>query len=876
MPWQYLLTSTVGIPVYPGTTHRFKISGTNAVGQGPFSEWFEHTTQNDVPGPCEQPVADTSQPTQIVLALPSTLYSGEHAKGLQDVQYQIEETIDKLNATNLINVTDPPNSVAIRGDPTSSGVLNVLNCTVGASRECSFKRDGRYAYQYRLRAINSVGFGPWSSAATVVSDFASLPSPVETITHTGGDQPTALGLTWTVAADANTITATYVIELRVSGSGSGRRLLSAVPCASDPDCKEFNAPASNCEQPASLLMLECSFTAEPIAANTNYDVTIYSKNAAGLIPSLANACTSSPCGSTSPSVPDAPSAFMTTDPQERSLQFSWNVPNNRGSPISSYVLSLTNETGSTKYYVLDATGKAPMSATSANCTDYPPASASSSPAEGALLVHTVGGLLPSMDFRVTFKACNSLSLSLDTDPNEACVCLKNPDGTELTNGATCTAVPGCQACTTGGSCEPAGAKPPHTTGTPDRPSEPEAVTSLSLQEQQKTAVFLRWTFPYDNEVAISKSEIIFGGDDTAGINGNTLTCYSPFGSSPSSPQCASATEANITGLRPATQYRALLRVQNTLGFSEYSPVKWFSTLPDVPDPPSITCGDLTTDLELFFNIIPPLADNGQDITEYHYQVMSSSSGNFSKTIPPASLNEIDASSSVGVNEGGAPAQPAPRFGDVVSPSTAYTVRAYASNSLGSGPWSTNVKCSTKATPKKGPPVRNPPSLPLQLVPSLWPKDPSGQKTLRPKTPPPDPSPRPLPQTHDSPPLTDPLQIPQLPATTLPGLKSRRRRRTQSHAIARDRPPSPSPAPLPHTPCCTLRVCDLPSVATVHHYHHRHRRHPVLHHLLLRGILQLQQAQSVCPQAAQEAGQRGAARTGMHNPARRHRPHHHCS
>uniref|UniRef100_A0A7S3ETH5 Fibronectin type-III domain-containing protein n=1 Tax=Haptolina ericina TaxID=156174 RepID=A0A7S3ETH5_9EUKA len=344
-----------------------------------------------------------------------------------------------------------------------------------------------------------------------------------------------------------------------------------------------------------------------------------------------------------------------------------------------------------------------MSATSANCNDYPPASASSSPAEGALLVHTVGGLLPSTDFRVTFKACNSLSLSLDTDPNEACVCLKNPDGTELTNGATCTAVPGCQACTTGGSCEPAGAKPPHTTGTPDRPSEPEAVTSLSLQEQQKTAVFLRWTFPYDNEVAISKSEIIFGGDDTAGINGNTLTCYSPFGSSPSSPQCASATEANITGLRPATQYRALLRVQNTLGFSEYSPVKWFSTLPDVPDPPSITCGDLTTDLELFFNIIPPLADNGQDITEYHYQVMSSSSGNFSKTIPPASLNEIDASSSVGVNEGGAPAQPAPRFGDVVSPSTAYTVRAYASNSLGSGPWSTNVKCSTKATPKKGPP-----------------------------------------------------------------------------------------------------------------------------------------------------------------------------
>jgi len=700
---QYLL-----VDLYPGQTHNFTIAAINGLGAGETSLALSQTTANDVPGRPEPPSLDYSVAGKTIVQMSPVPYSGDGAIATTAVGGGLVYELEEQEA---------------QGTPLTYQYAS-MSCTAGLL-DCTRDRNGLYSYTYRVRAVNSVGAGAWSSPVVVPSASDAFPNPPESIEV--NSSATELLITWNIEYNTQSANASYIIVLTpgattASNSSSSRRslrdVLSAQPGAlelvgaSDGEgtwagrvdtgrrlqssssqclcegsisscCIHRATSASSCERTVinGTTYYACTFLASGIVPNTDYSVSITSQNDQG------QSLSSEKQTAALPYAPDQPNPFITIAAMPTSLFFVWTVPPNRGRDIKGYVMQVTDEFYAHTYATFDANGNEVIARGSAvaSCN-----SVSSTPSvttsEGDPIYYTLSGLAQGIDFVVQIYACNALGTS---DP--ACVCSSQFCPASLHSTPSCNS----------------SGIPPHTTGRPDQPTPPTQINgNLGLQPKQPWNIFAEWELPYDNQEPIDTLAVNFSGEVTEFAPG-TLAY-------------------NFTALRPAKQYRVQMKAKNARGWSDWSVLTWFTTLPYTPAAPGVLCdNDRMTHESLAFAIDTP-ADNGQDILEYEYQAATDSVRNFSSStmiftnrVTPAMRTQLISApvagggmtvscytpSGLGLTEVACPDDPS--YAGSMLPEQVVAVRARARNSIayddGWGPWSNTSLCSLLPVPDEGPP-----------------------------------------------------------------------------------------------------------------------------------------------------------------------------
>ena len=124
------------------------------------------------------------------------------------------------------------------------------------------------------------------------------------------------------------------------------------------------------------------------------------------------------------------------------------------------------------------------------------------------------------------------------------------------------------------SCSDAPVKA-HTWGKPERPLPPAEVIDPALDAAKDTTLFVSWVLPYANELPIVAAELSF---DNATYDVGT----------------AAVGGLNVSGLAPATQYGVRARSSNSLGWGDWSDLRFLSTKPVPPKTPAPLCDEERT------------------------------------------------------------------------------------------------------------------------------------------------------------------------------------------------------------------------------------------------------------------------------------------
>ena len=168
----------------------------------------------------------------------------------------------------------------------------------------TFAKDG-VLYEYRVRAVNNMGGGPWSdnSFGSIISSSDTVPAQVSTPTAQLNSAGTAIDVSWTEPDGGGQFVTGYTIEWKVSGATGGT--------AED--------------------VSGTSWTHDNLTPGTLYEYRVVAENIIGRGP-WSN--------TTSAQAPAAPASItdLTAVPGTTSIQLSWSAPNDGGSAITGYTV----------------------------------------------------------------------------------------------------------------------------------------------------------------------------------------------------------------------------------------------------------------------------------------------------------------------------------------------------------------------------------------------------------------------------------------------------------------------------------------------------------------------------------------------------------
>jgi hypothetical protein len=649
----------------PGTQHSYSLRARNSVGYSAPSSTLTLQTQDGVPAIPVPPVPDYSTVNGerfINLQLTQSAYSGVFGQSVP-LRYEIEQ----------------------RQSASSSGwALTYYNVSTDVMLE-EIPRLNTQNYQFRVRAVNSVGKSDWSGIVVVPNDFSGVPTEPSNVTiFRPTITATSLVVQWQLPAIGKNANASFQIRLIPNTTtATGRRLLQEVPLQEVPlqevplqevplqlgasregvritDGRQLQSLGEGTLQAfanfgactVSGAFYMCEWTVTGVSPSTSYEVEILAENAIGTSLPSDRAEVTTPAGG-----PGAPVSFAVRSATHESLTFSWYVPPHYGSPLRGYLLHLNDGTDEGSSLVgIDANAVELDLEPGDNCEQLVAATAAAGPAEGSRLSFIATGLLGGRSFNVSILACNEVGSS----PYGACAC------------APPLCDPGC-----------ATDRPAHTYAPPDAPDGPSQNADPVLDQEKSRQLFVTWSRPFSHYLPVLETELII----------NDV----PFPLLTSAGQDAPA-ELNLTDtdgpITPATQYSAKVRMRNAEGWGNWSVQTWLSTIPDVPDaPPQPRCdANQSTDNMMYVRLQPAL-DNGQRVLEYEVNV-STFAGDVLLVMGgvPASV----------AGAGGLQVKNGSAFnysGSSFAPETAYRVSARARNELG---WSSHsmvaASCSTTAVP----------------------------------------------------------------------------------------------------------------------------------------------------------------------------------
>ena len=649
-------TSTTISGLTNGHTIQVEVQARNAVGD---SDWSG--TSDGVPGAPAVP----SKPTLTVGNLQlGVSWSAPSDRGSAITGYDVYYC-DNTNAANPC--TDDSNwNSADHFDTTTSTTITGLN--------------NGTEYKVRVRAENTRGWGGWSSEATATP--ATTPGTPDAPTLTVKSR--ALDVSWSAPT---------------STGGSAITGYKVRHCDNSTGCDADSEWTTNTRSGTNT-----TYTISSLSNSKTYQVQVAATNSRGT-GSWSQSASASPAA-----LPSKPGG-LTVETAHQSLKVSWRAADGNGSAITGYEVeyrkqnadntwpstwtshdhydtststTIDNLTNGSAYQVrVQATTSNGKSGWTSAVTGTPKAVPDAPDAP----------TLTSGDRKI------DLSWSAPTNNNGSAVTdydvqyrKQNSNGTWPTSWSTkshtgTTTSSSITGLTNGGTyqvrvrAENANGDGPWSTaatatpaGKPSKPSTPTVTSGGS----QKLAV--SWSVPSDNGSAITGYNVEYctSTDDCTDDSNWTDTGHS-----------GTTTSTTIDGLTNGTAYKIRVRATNNVGSGAWSTSATGTpkAVPDAPDEPTLTIG---TSGSLAVSWSAP-TDNGFAVTDYDVQYRKCTATPKSCDTNPTwgswsskSFTGTGTSTTItGLTNG-----------------TAYQVQVRATNSKGTGPWSTSAKATPSGKPSK--------------------------------------------------------------------------------------------------------------------------------------------------------------------------------
>ena len=498
------------------------------------------------------------------------------------------------------------------------------------------------SYEVRVRATNAEGSGDWSAAASATTD-SDVPDAPAAPTLTAST--TWLEASWTAPADNGEAITDYDVQYRETGTNW---------------------------QAASHVGTATTRRIENLAADTAYEVRVRASNDIG-----TGDWSTSASGRTSADVPDAPVAPTLTTGTTW-LEASWTAPADNGEAITDYDIQY-RETGTswetashvgtsttTRIENLSAgiTYEVRVRATNAEGTgDWSPSTSATTDADvpDAPNAPTLTAGTTWLEASWTAPADNSEAITdYDVQYRESGTSWETAShvGTSTTkrieNLSPSTTY---QVRVRATNAEGTGDWSPLASattdaGVPDAPNAPTLTTGTNWLEAS-------WTAPADNGEAITDYDVQYR---ETGTNWQTVS------------HVGTATTKRIENLSPGIDYEVRVRATNSEGTSDWSASSTVQTdaeAPNAPTAPTLTTGETWIEASWTAPI-----NNGAAITDYDVQYRETGTN-------------WQSASHVGT----ATSQ---RIENLLA-DTEYEVRVRASNSVGTGDWSTPTSDRTNAS-----------------------------------------------------------------------------------------------------------------------------------------------------------------------------------
>ena len=564
---QYILTGLI-----PGTLHTFSVAARNREGAGEYSDTFAARTADDVPGKPLAPIPQylvKGERHYIEVEMQPAPYSGVELGVLEGgvLLYQLAEFVDGA---------DQPSS------------LNYYNVSVDTMIE-TLPRNNARDYEFRERALGVLGWSEWSDPVYVPNDFTRVPSQPQNVTV---DEATitdnAFEITWTIDALDKNANSSYLVRLKPTAQQNTSE--GADPTA--PDTLRVQVSGENCVPVGTKFL--CSSTVEGARPDTRYAVEVSAENLAG--PGLFSEVTEKSLAETDKGPPMGPAEMVVASITTTALNLSWVVPIDNGEKILGYVLHGISDDGdpidvaltpdaqvftpaSRKRRSLAATAAADASCDALQAANPDPEQL----APFTPLSYIVGGLAKGTSYVLNVSACNALGAS----HIPACVC----------------APPLCESAVEGCVSTPL---PAHTYDVPSAPDAPrELITDdFAVEARKAYEMFIELTPPFDHGLPLLGCELEFS---------NATYALAP-----------DATGFNVSGLAPATQYGVRARSSNSLGWGDWSDLRFLSTKPVPPKTPAPLCDEERTAHDILRVNLLEAEGYGQPITRYEVRIEAGS------------------------------------------------------------------------------------------------------------------------------------------------------------------------------------------------------------------------------------------------------------
>ena len=441
------------------------------------------------------------------------------------------------------------------------------------------------AYRVRVRAVNGLGDGPWSSVRAGTP--RALPEAPAAPTLVAGDRK--ITVTWVAPAANGTTISRYDVQFRA--------------CTATPKDCSLNPRWGGWQTRGHTDTTTTVFTITSLTNATKYEVRVRARIANGVGPS-------SPTSSETPLGKPAKPATPTLTPGNATLVVTWKAPADNGSAITSYDVAHCVSTADCS---LDGDWSSPSSVTGSG-------------GELPATTHTISPLNNGTTYRVRVRATNSVG---------------------------------------------AGPWSSSVSGTPSLRPDAPAVPSVSVGNRQ---IGLLWSAPSGNGLAITQYYVEY--------RACTATPRDCSGAEPTwgnwieRRYSATSLSATITGLTNGTKYEARVRARNANGAGPWSPVASGIPLAAPSTPTGLTLERGHTQLVVSWS---EPASHGAAITGYVVQHRDctatrkdcTSSPKWNETWTPHSDTGTDTS----------------RTMTGLTNDTAYQVRVRATSSTGDSGWS---------------------------------------------------------------------------------------------------------------------------------------------------------------------------------------------
>ena len=265
----------------PGTLYEYRVRAVNSIGDGPWSDTTSEWSNATAPAKITDLTATSGATVQLSWSAPSE-------RGSPITGYTVEWKTRGGNAT----------TVAVSGTSWEHTTV-----TLGTT------------YEYRVRAANSIGDGPWSDM-TVAQTKATAPAKVTGLTAASG---ATVQLSWSAPGNGGSAITGYTVEWKASGG-------TATTVAVNGTSWEHTA----------------------VTPVTTYEYRVRAANSIGDGPWSD---TASAQAITTP----AKVTGLTTSVSGTTLQLSWSAPGNGGSAITGYTVEWKTSGGTATTVAVNGT-----------------------------------------------------------------------------------------------------------------------------------------------------------------------------------------------------------------------------------------------------------------------------------------------------------------------------------------------------------------------------------------------------------------------------------------------------------------------------------------------------------------------------------------